>query len=216
MTVKYLPPGRPGESSSAARHRTTDSPAQARLRSSARAASLCALPFVLVLAAIVIHDTLTIHGIQDTPQPEVHRGHGVVDVIKPSRRRPVFRLSRPGEPPLLFTCSPGVSATPRCPTASLDWRARELSVEWITMPVLRRVETPERATRMAAGDDVLFAAPPRAVQEAEVAALTVGIQGAWRILGGLALACLAVAALLRARLWFLTRRIKAAHLRAHR
>lgn len=214
MIAKYLPPGRPGESPAAALHRRTDSPAQASLRRNARAAWLFALPFALVLAGIFLHDTLTIHGIQATARPEVHRARGIVDVIRPSRRRPVFRLARPGEPPLLFTCSPSVPSTPRCPTASQDWRARELSVEWITMPALLRVETPDRATRMAAGDELLFAAPPRAVQEAEAADLTAGIQGAARVFGGLMLACFALAAHLRARLWFLTRKIEAAHRRA--
>jgi hypothetical protein len=109
-----------------------------------------------------------------------------------------------------------VLASPRCPTASLDWQAREMTVEWITMPTVMRGVTSERATRMAAGDDVVFVAAPGAVQQAEVADLTVSIQGAWRILGGLVVACLAVAGLLRTRLWFLTRQIEAAHLRARR
>jgi hypothetical protein len=155
-----------------------------------------------------------IHGIQDTPHPEVHRARGIVDAIKPSRRAPVFRLSRPGEPPLLFTCSRSVLAMPHCPAPSADWRARDMSVEWISLPTLLPAATSARATRMAADDSVVFVATPGAVQEAEVADLRAGIQGAWKVLGGLVLACLAVAALLRMALWFVTRRIAAAHRQA--
>jgi len=214
MTVRYLPPGHPGESSAAALHRTTDSPAQARLRRNASAACLAALPFALVLAGTVIHDVLMIHGIEGTPHPEVHRARGVVDAIKPSRRAPVFRLSRAGEPPLQFTCSPSVAVLPRCPAPSPDWRARDMSVEWITLPTLWPAATAARITRMATDDGVVFVATPRAVQQAEVADLRAGIRGAWKVLGGLVLACLAVAALLRMALWRVTQRIAAAHRRA--
>jgi len=169
---------------------------------------------VVLLAAMVFYDRLTIQAIRETAHPNVHRARGVVDVFKPSRHSSLFRLSQPGAEPLLFKCLRQVVATPRCPTPSQDWTPREMTVEWIAIPSLLPALNAARATRMAMGDDPLFDASPRAVQEAEIANLTSSIPEICRVFGGLMLVGAVIAALLFGRLWFLTRQIEAAHRRA--
>ena len=213
MTASYLPPGRPGDARWKAPGRRADSPEQDSLRNNARSMVWLTLTFAVLLAAMAIITFLTIGAIRADTHPAVHRARGLVDVVKPSRRSPLFRLSRPGAEPLQFKCLSEVIASPRCPAASPDWTPREMAVEWIDVPTLPRL-VGARATRMAVADDPLFAASPRDVLDGEIANLRSGIPDLGRILGGMMLVSAAVAAFLFGRLSFVTRRIEAAHRRA--
>lgn len=210
MTIQYLPPGRPGESPSARRHRLTDTPEQARLRLSAGRMGGYVAGFAFLLALFSIHDALEAHAIGLTAHPTVHTTQGLVDVFTPSRRDSVFRVSRPNAGALLFKCVAGVRAKTPCPTPSNDWQPRVLTVQWITMPSLLSTVTDERVTKLAAGDEVLFDAQPSAVQQAELADLRIAGRGGWRVLGGLMLAFAVAGVIQRLRLSRLTRQIGAA------
>jgi len=213
MTFGYLPPGRPRDARWNAPGRRRDSPRQDSLRRNARSMVWLAATFALLLAAMAIVTVLTIGAIGDDTHPAVHRARGIVDVVKPSQRSPLFRLSRPGAEPLQFKCLPQVIAIPRCPMPSQDWIAREMTVEWIDVPTLPRLVA-ARATRMAVADEPLFAASPRDVQQGEIANLRSGLPALGGILGAMMLASAAAAAVLFARLRLLTRRIEQAHRRA--
>jgi len=212
MTDAYLPPGRPGDARWNAPGRgPQDSPKQARLRRHARRATWWVMAFGVLLAVFASADLLEIRAIHDSPHPTVRTARGVVDVYKASHRRPVFRLTRPGAEPLLFECLRRVAG---CPAASQDWAARELTVEWITLPTLMPEYANARPTRLVAGDDVLFAASPRTIQEAEVADIHDTLRGSGRLFGGFILAWMLVAAVLWTWLGLVTRQIEAAHRRA--
>lgn len=215
MTGSSLPPGRPGDARWNAPGRRTESPEQDRLRRQARLAGWFVVASACLLLTFVGFDLLEIRGIRDTPHPTVHRARGMVDVVRASRFTMEYRLNRPDAEPMQFKCWPRVVATPRCPEASPEWFARPMTVEWINMPVLLPGLTAARVTHMDAGDDPLFEATPRAVQDAEVANLEASIPEAFKVLGIVMLGGVAVAAFHGARLWRLTGRIEAAHRRAH-
>lgn len=215
MTGSYLPPGRPGDARWNAPGRRAESPEQDRLRHQARLAGWFVVTSAVMLVALVGFDLLEIRGIRDTAHPTVHRARGMVDVVKASRFTMEYRLDQRGAEPMQFKCRPQVVGAPRCPEASQEWFARPMMVEWIDMPILLPGLTAARATHMDAGDDPLFEASPRAVQDAEVATLEAAIPEAFRVFGMLMLGGAAVAAFHRARLWRLTGQIEAAHRRAH-
>jgi hypothetical protein len=212
MTASHLPPGRPGDARWKAPGRRADSPEQDSLRTNARSMVWLAVTFAALLVAMAI-TFLTIGAIREDTHPAVHRARGLVDVVKPSRRSPLFRLSRPGAEPLQFKCLNEVIASPRCPVASRDWTPREMTVEWIDVPTLPRL-VGARVTRMAVADDPLFAASPRAVLDGEIANLRSGLPGLGRILGGMMIVSAAVAAYLFGRLSFVTRQIEEANRQA--
>jgi hypothetical protein len=215
MTDAYLPPGRPGDARWNAPGRRVESPEQERLRHQAHLAGWFVVASAVMLATFVGFDLLEIRGIRDTPHPTVHRARGMVDVVQVSRFTMEYRLDPPGAEPMQFKCRPRVAATPRCPVGSQDWFARPMTIEWIDMPVLLPGLTAARATHMDAGDDPLFEASPRAVQDAEVATLEESIPEAFRVFGFVMLGGAALAAFHWVRLRRLTARIEAAHRRAH-
>jgi len=215
MTGSYLPPGRPGDARWNAPWRRAESPEQFRLRHQAQLAGWFVVTSALLLLTYVGFDLLEIRGIRDTPHPTVHRARGMVDVVQASKFTMEYRLNLRGAEPMQFKCLPRVVAKPRCPAASPDWFARPMTVEWINMPVLLPGLSAARATHMDAGDDPLFEASPRAVQEAEVASLEQSIPEAFRVFGIVMLGGAAVAAFHWIRLRRLTGRIEAAHRRAH-